>query len=156
MKTIQRLFPVLGMALVTVLLSAPSAVRAAERHLEARLVWATDDSKSPNPSHKPLEGELAKKLKLMPLKYKYYFEVNRKPFDINDKEYVKVEMSQQCYIEVKDKGETRVAVKLYGENKPSKRVDSALPKGETVAIAGDAKNGTAWLVLIYPVDSKSK
>ena len=156
MKTIQRLFPVLGMALVTVLLAASITVRAAERNLEARLIWATDDSKSPNPSHKPVEGELAKKLKLMPLKYKNYFEVNRKPFVINDKEYVKVEMSKLCYIEVKDKGESKVTVKLYGENKPYKRVDSALPKGETVAIAGDDKNGTAWLVLVYPVDSKGK
>jgi hypothetical protein len=157
MKTIQRFFPIwVGLALVTVFLSASTIVRAAERNLEARLVWATDDSKSPNPAHKLLEGELARKLKNMPLKYKNYFEVNRKPFVINDKDYVKVEMSKRCYIEVKDKGETRVTVKLYGEGKPTKRVDSPLPKGETVAIAGDDKNGTAWLVLVYPVDGKGK
>lgn len=130
--------------------------QAAERKLEARLVWASDADKSPDPSHKPLEGDLAKKLKAMPLKYKNYFEVKRLGFAINDKTYVKVEMSKQCYIEVKDKGENRVTVKLYGEGKMVKRVDSPLPKGETVTIAGDDKDGTAWLVMVYPCDPPAK
>jgi hypothetical protein len=133
-----------------------SPASAAERMIEARLLWATDDEKSPDPSHKKIEGALAQKLKSMPLKYKNYFEVNRKSFAINDTDYVKVDVSKQCYIEVKDKGENRVTVKLYGEGKLTKRVDSALPKGETVAIAGDDKNGTAWLVVVYPIDAKPK
>jgi hypothetical protein len=130
--------------------------RAAERKLEAQLLWATDDAKSPDPNHKPVDGDLSRKLKSIPLKYKHYFEVKRQAFDINDKAYTKVEMSKQCYIEVKDKGESRVTVKLYGEGRFVKRLDSALPKGETVTIAGDDKNGTAWLVVVYPCHSKAK
>src|SRR5690242_12336102 len=53
---------------------------AAERKLEARLIWGTNDEKSPNASHKKLEGEMAKKLGEMPFKWKNYFEVNRQSF----------------------------------------------------------------------------
>jgi hypothetical protein len=142
--------------LLGVILAAAVMLPATEptgRKLETRLLWGTDDSKSPDPTHKPLEGALAKKIKSMPLKYKNYFEVKRLTFAINDKEYTKVEMSKQCYIEVKDKGENRVTVKLYGEGRMVKRVDSPLPKGETITIAGDDKNGTAWLVVVYPFEA---
>jgi hypothetical protein len=135
---------------------ASTAVQAAERKLEAQLLWGTDDAKSPDPNHKPVDGVLDKKLKSIPLKYKHYFEVKRQGFTINDKEYTRVEMSKQCYIEVKDKGENRVTVKLFGEGKWVKRLDSPLPKGETMAIAGDDKNGTAWLVVVYPCESTSR
>jgi hypothetical protein len=131
-------------------------IQAAERKLEAQLLWATDDAKSPDPHHKPVDPVLDKKLKSIPLKYKNYFEVRRQTFVITDKDYSKVEMSKQCYIEVKDKGENRVTVKLYGEGKLVKRLDSPLPKGETVTIAGDDKNGTAWLVVVYPCEAKAK
>jgi hypothetical protein len=130
--------------------------QAAERKLEAQLLWATDDAKSPDPHHKPVDPVLDKKLKSIPLKYKSYFEVKRQVFVINDKDYSKVEMSKHCYIEVKDKGENRVTVKLYGEGKFVKRLDGPLPKGETVTIAGDDKNGTAWLVVVYPCEVKPK
>jgi hypothetical protein len=150
----QRLLGLLALTLACGAL--PPQARAAERHLEAQLVWATDDPKSPNPNHKPVDATLDKKLKSIPLKYKHYFEVRRQHFAINDKDYVKVEMSKHCYIEVKDKGDNRVTVKLYGEGKFVKRLDSPLPKGETVAIAGDDKNDTAWLVVVYPVNGKAK
>ncbi|MCX6905541.1 MAG: hypothetical protein NTW03_19095 [Verrucomicrobia bacterium] len=128
------------------------AAEASGRKLEARLLWGTDDAKSPDPSHKPLDGTLAKKIKSMPLKYKNYFEVKRLTFAINDQDYTKVEMSKQCYIEIKDKGESKVAVKLYGEGKMVKRVDSPLPKGETIILGGDDKNGTVWLVVVTPYE----
>jgi hypothetical protein len=143
-------------ALVMGWMSVQPDAQGAERKLEAQLLWATDDAKSPDPNHKPVDADLNRKLKSIPLKYKHYFEVKRQTFGITDKTYTKVEMSKQCYIEVKDKGETRVTVKLYGEGKFVKRLDSALPKGETVTIAGDDKNGTAWLVVVYPCQSKTK
>ena len=37
------------------------AAVAADRKMEARLIWGTNDDKSPDPKHKPLDGELAKK-----------------------------------------------------------------------------------------------
>jgi len=56
---------------------------------------------------------------------------------------------------VKDKGETRVTVKLYGEGKFAKRWTAPLPKGETVVIAGDDKNGTPGWWWFYPANPRA-
>jgi hypothetical protein len=132
------------------------AAMAAERKVEARLIWATNDEKSPNPKHKALDGDLAKKLHDMPLKWKNYFEVNRMVFTINDARYTNIVMSKKCSIEVKDKGGNNVTVKLYGEGKQVNRVDKPLPKGEVLTIGGDAKDNNAWLITVRPVSSESK
>lgn len=129
---------------------------AAERKIEARLIWGTNEEKSPDPKHKPLEGDLAKKLHDMPLKWKNYFEVNRKVFTISDSAYTNVVMSKQCTIEVKDKGANNVTVKLYGEGKPVRRVDKPLPKGEVLTIGGDDKNNSAWFITVRQVSVESK
>src|SRR6185503_19448416 len=91
---------------------------AAERKMEARLIWGTNEDKSPDPQHKRLDGELAQKLHKMPLKWKNFFEVNRQVFTITDTNYTKVVMSKKCSIEVKDKSAEspeKVTVKLYAE-----------------------------------------
>src|SRR4051812_28463400 len=72
---------------------------AAERKMEARLIWGTNEEKSPNPNHKPLDGELAKKLREMPLKWRNFFEVNRQIFTITDQRYTNIVMSKKCSIE---------------------------------------------------------
>ncbi|HMJ88160.1 MAG TPA: hypothetical protein VK530_00005, partial [Candidatus Acidoferrum sp.] len=105
---------VVAVALGATVLTASTA----ERKIEARLIWGTNEDASPEPSHKPLQGDLARKLAEMPLKWKNYFEVDRKVFTINDKVYTNVVMSKKCTIEVKDKGNNNVTVKLYGEGKP--------------------------------------
>jgi hypothetical protein len=124
--------------------------------MEARLIWGTDEAKSPDPKHKPLDGDLAKKLRDMPLKWKNYFEVNRQVFTINDKDYTNVVMSKQCSIQVKDKGANAVTVKLFGQGKQVNRVDKPLPKGEVLTIGGDAKNNSAWLITVRPLSGESK
>jgi hypothetical protein len=133
-----------------------TAVTAAERKMEARLIWGTNDDKSPNPNHKPLDGELAKKLREMPLKWKNFFEVNRQVFTITDQRYTNIVMSKKCAIEVKDKGANNVTVKLYGEGKQVNRVDKPLPKGEVLTIGGDAKDNNAWFITVRPVNGDSK
>jgi len=124
--------------------------------MEARLIWGTNEGKSPNPSHKPLDGELAKKLRDMPLKWKNFFEVNRVVFTINDKVYTNIVMSKKCSIEVKDKGGNNVTVKLYGDGKQVNRVDKPLPKGEVLTIGGDAKDNNAWFITVRPLNNDSK
>lgn len=132
------------------------SLSAAERKMEARLIWGTNGEKSPEPSHKPLEGDLAKKLNEMPLKWKNYFEVNRTIFTITDKAYTNIVMSKKCTIEVKDKGNNNVTVKLYGEGKPVNRVDKPLPKGEVLAIGGEDKGNNAWFITVRPVNDDGK
>ncbi len=135
-----------------------AAAVAADRKMEARLIWGTNEDKSPDPKHKLLDGELAKKLREMPLKWKNFFEVNRQVFTINTNHYTNIVMSKQCTIEVKNKGANNVAVKLYGQGKQVNRVDKPLPKGEVLTIGGDAKDNNAWFITVRPVnggDSKS-
>lgn len=145
----------LGFAALVFATTLGAAV-AAERKMEARLIWGTNEDKSPNPSHKPLDGELAKKLRDMPLKWKNYFEVNRQVFTINDKVYTNIVMSKKCSIEVKDKGANNVTVKLYGDGKQVNRVDKPLPKSEVLTIGGDAKDNNAWFITVRPLNSESK
>lgn len=124
--------------------------------MEARLIWGTNEDKSPNPSHKPLDGELARKLREMPLKWKNYFEVNRHVFTINTTTYTNIQMSKKCRIEVKNKGGNNVTVKLFGEGKQVNRVDKPLPPGEVLTIGGDDKNNSAWFITVRPVSGESK
>lgn len=132
------------------------AASAAERKMEARLIWGTNEDKSPNPKHKPLDGELAKKLRDMPLKWRNFFEVNRQVFTINTSNYTTVVMSKQCSIEVKEKAGNNVTVKLYGQGKQVNRVDKPLPKGEVLTIGGDAKDNNAWFITVRPLNEDSK
>jgi hypothetical protein len=133
-----------------------SIAAAAERKMEARLIWGTNADKSPDATHKHLDGELAKKLREMPLKWKNFFEVNRQTFTINTTNYTKIVLSKKCTIEVKDKGGNNVTVKLYGEGKQVNRVDKPLPKGEVLTIGGDAKDNNAWFITVRPVNTESK
>jgi hypothetical protein len=137
-------------------LVAAIAASAADRKMEARLIWGTNEDKSPNPSHKPLDGELARKLREMPLKWKNYFEVDRHVFTINTTTYTNIEMSKKCRIEVKDKGGNNVTVKLFGEGKQVNRVDKPLPMGEVLTIGGDAKDKNAWFITVRPINGDTK
>jgi hypothetical protein len=132
------------------------AATAAERKMEARLIWGTNEEKSPNPKHKPLEGDLAKKLREMPFRWKNFFEVNRVVFNINTTNYTEVVLSKKCSIQMKDKGGNNVTVKLFGEGKQVNRVDKPLPKGEVLTIGGDAKDNNAWFITVRPLNSDTK
>ena len=127
---------------------------AAERKMEARLIWGTDAASSPDPKHKPLDRDLAKKLRDMPLKWTNYFEVNRTNFTINDREYTNIVMSKQCSIQVKEKGTNTVTVKLIGQGKQISHVDKPLPRGEVLTIGGDAKNNSAWFIMVRPLNGE--
>jgi hypothetical protein len=138
------------------LLAGLVASIAADRQIEARLIWGTNEGKSPDPAHKPLEGDLAKKLRDLPFKWTNYFEVNRRVFAINDKVYTNIVMSKQCEIALKDKGNNNITVKLFGQGKEVKRVDKPLPKGEVLTIGGDDKNNSAWLITVRPLNGKDE
>jgi hypothetical protein len=54
------------------LASCASSVSAAELHLEAKLIWGTDDEKSPDPNHKPVDAVTAEQFRKV-FRWKYYF-----------------------------------------------------------------------------------
>lgn len=127
------------------------ALFAADVKLEALLVWATNDGTSPKPEHRPIGPALKKKFENMPFKWKNYFEEKRVQFNITTNAYTKVEINNTCYFDVKDLGEARIKVKLYGKDKEVIRHEKPLPDGETLIFAGDDKNDhsqSAWFIVI--------
>ena len=127
-------------------------VLAADLKIEAQLVWGTADAKSPNPQHKPVEADILKKLRELPLKWSHYFEVTRKQVALPAKATRKFELGR-CDIEITSLGGLDVEVTLLatGGKKIVKRTQ-AFPKGEILVLGGNAPNSTAWLAILKRID----
>jgi hypothetical protein len=134
--------------LFTFAMCGQTAVRAATLKLEVQLLWGTNDEHSPDPRHKPVEPEVQAKLKDLPLKWTHYFEVRRKNFEVPPSGHNKVSLSQKCQIEVKNLGDPRLEIVLFGKGKETLRRTQSLSKGEMLVLGGNAPNSTAWLVVL--------
>jgi hypothetical protein len=133
------------------ILTCRSAI-AADFHLQAQLLWATDGEKSPEgKNYKPVEAAIAKKLKDIPLKWKNYFEVNRTNFVVASTAVRKVAISEKCQLEVSTRGDSSIEVKLIGKTKEVIKRTQSLPPGEILAVGGNSPNDTGWLVVIRQV-----
>jgi hypothetical protein len=122
--------------------------RAGDLKVEAQLLWATDDAKSPNPEHKLVEPDLKQKLKRLPLKWANYFEETRKVFMVPQGGSKRVALSERCELEVKNVDGSKVEVTHFGKGKKVATRTQALPKGEMLVLGGNAPNATAWLVVL--------
>lgn len=144
----------LAYAVAAVVILSPHLLRAdpAEMKLEAQLIWGTNDSKSPDPEHKPVAPEVARKLKSVPFKWTNYFEVTRKPFSVAPSGEKKVRLSRECEIKVKNLGKSQIEVHLYGKGELVGKITQSLPKGELLVTGGNAANFTAWFVVLKQVD----
>jgi len=128
------------------------AVQAAELKYEARLIWATNDKKSPDSKHKEVDPEIRKKLDTLNLKWANYFEVHRKQFSLAKGAVEKVAMSDKCSIEVRDVDGKKVEVSLIGKGEQVWKGTKLLPKGDILVLGGNAPNSTAWLVTLKRVE----
>jgi len=126
-------------------------VRASESgRVEVILVWATNDERSPDPKHKPVDAELARKLGKSPYRWKHYFEVSRQMPSIPTGQVKKdIKISEKCTLDIKNLGNDWMEIKLYGDGKLISTHKEELP----LILAGDAKNDTAWLVVIKKVEA---
>jgi len=122
--------------------------------VEAQLIWGTNDPQSPDPKHKPIEASLAKKLSNSPYRWKNYFEVNRVVVDVPvSVTKTNVPISKHCKLDIKNVGDNRVEVTLHGDGKPVIGHKGSLANGWQLILSGDAKNDTAWLVVIKKADT---
>jgi len=139
--------------MLTGLFTACTAVQsnAADMKLEAQLLWGTDDAKSPNPKHKPIDANLKKKLKQL-LKWSNYFEETRKRLDVPLGATRRLALSDMCEIEVKNIDGNRVEVTHFGRGKKVGTRIQPLPKGETLVLGGNAPDATAWLIVLHQVE----
>src|SRR5262245_31008571 len=152
----QRLFSCMagrGFLVFLLLCGSVFEAPAAELKLEAKLIWATNDDKSPDPNHKPVDAATAEKLSKV-FKWKNYFVVNRLVKVVPSRGSNRFELSKQCTIEIRELEGPRVEVKLIGEGKEVHKTTKALSKGEWFTYAGDDKNESAWFVIITELDEK--
>lgn len=148
-KLLTRWFGMVVLFLLFV--ASPAETLAADLKIEARLVWGTNEDKSPN--HKPVDSALAKKLSKV-FKWHNYFEINRIVATVPENQSTNINMSSKCVLEVKNLGNARVEVKLIGKGKLVSKSAQTLTPGEDLIVAGDDKNDTAWFVVIRSVDSR--
>ncbi|MDQ6633057.1 MAG: hypothetical protein M3Y82_15095 [Verrucomicrobiota bacterium] len=144
--TSRLFFPLIFLSLVF----NSAAVTPADTKLELQLIWGTNDPQSPDPKHKPLEPELAKKMEKSPYKWKNYFEVNRQAIQVAPNATQKSKMSPQCEVEVKNLSDGRIEVKLFGNGKEVSKHIHPLANGLLI-VGGDCKNDTAWFVMVKPL-----
>jgi len=124
---------------------------AANLKLEAKLIWGTDDDKSPNPDHKEVDPVTRERLRKV-FKWKNYFVVNRVVKEVPNRASNKFELSKECTIEIKELEGPKVEVKLIGKGKEVHKTTLTISKGESVVYSGDDKNQSAWFVYITELD----
>lgn len=121
---------------------------AAETKLEIQLVWGTNDETSPDSTHKPLEAAMVKKLGMF--KWKKYFLVNRQTIPLSPAEQ-KVRLSEQCVVEMKNLGDSRYEINVFGKGKHVLKKTGKITSAAPFVIAGDDKNDCAWFILIREI-----
>jgi hypothetical protein len=137
---------------VLLALGSPAAW-ASVLKIEAKLIWATDESKSPNPNHKPVDLQTSERLRKT-FKWKNYFVVNTLTNEVPSRGSQSFALSKKCTVEIKELEGPKVEVVLIGEGKPVHRAVKQLSKGESFVYSGDDKNETAWFVMITELEQK--
>jgi len=146
-QTARRLLALFLFAIATV------SVSAEELKLEAKLIWGTNDDKSPDPSHKPVDPDMAEKLRKV-FKWKNYFVVTNQVKIVPSRGSNRFELSKQCAIEVTELEGPRVEVKLIGEGKEVNKTIKTISKGESITFGKDDKNDCAWFAIITQLGDK--
>jgi len=130
---------------LVLLACAEIRMQAADMKFQAFLLWGTDDNKPPEgKAYKPVDPEISKKLKDLPLKWAHWFEVNQVAKE--------VPIGEKCQLNVKQLAGPEVEVSLVGKGKEVVKRKQSLPKGEMLVLGGNAPNSTAWLVLLKRIE----
>ena len=139
----------LGLGLCLMSGGTPAHAAPGEATFEATLIWGTNDETTDDPSLKPVNERIARKLKGLPFKWKRYYEVNRKRFQAASEKPVAVTMSKDCEIRVRALSrKQQVELSLYGQGNRVGTITQALPKGEMLVTGGNADNFTSWFVVL--------
>src|SRR5277367_583440 len=131
-----------------VALALPGGVAASDSvWVKIQLVWGTDDAKSPDSRHHPVDDNLAKKLSSnkSPFRWKHYFEVNSQVVSIPlNESRTGVKMSSHLTLDLKNLGKDKIETKLYGKGKALSTHRETVKKDWPLILAGNAENETAW------------
>lgn len=132
------------------------AALAGEFKVKAQLAWGTDDMKPGDSSLRELDPKIREKFRH--LRWKNYFVVKAETVSAPQKEAKKINLSDKCVIDVRDKGDGHVEVRIYsvkpGVEPTLVKTDAVaiqkLKEGHVFAFAGDTKEkwDDAWLVIV--------
>ena len=136
--------------LALVLTAFTQAVLAADTSFHASLIWGTDEMKPDKKDLRELDAKTKEKLKSI-FKWKNYFEVDSQDFKISTNEFRKLKMSSKCEVEVHNLGKDGMEIKLFGEGKLVKKIKQQTPILESLVLAGDDINSSAWFVILAPI-----
>jgi len=128
-----------------------AAPKPAEQRFHAILVWATDDEKPPEKEEelRAIEPKLKERIKF--LKWKNYFQVGeRKHISIRPNETKEIQLSHKCKLKLHETEKEGLQVQLIGENRPVLSKTQSMPLKDVLIIGGDAKDATAWMVVLVP------
>ena len=132
---------------------AVTGAQVAEVKLQAFLLWGTDDSKPPEgKAYQPVNPEIRRKLKELPLKWTNWFEVKRVECEVAEGASKEVTVSDKCQLNVSKLAGSELEVTLIGKGKEVVKRKQSLPKGEMLVLGGNAPNATAWLVVLKRIE----
>ncbi|HSU53490.1 MAG TPA: hypothetical protein VLT36_05490 [Candidatus Dormibacteraeota bacterium] len=132
--------------------SEQAARSAGAMKFQIQLIWGTNDPKSPDDKHKPVDAEVGKKLKALPLKWANYFLVNKKSLEVAPGGEKKEPISEKCAVEVQDKGKSTFEISLFGKGERVVKRSQTLHVGEMLVLGGNAPNETSWLVVVKRIE----
>jgi len=115
----------------------------------AILIWGTDGERPEGKDLKDVDNNLKEKFKKI-FKWKNYFEVTRKPFDLKTGDTHMLKLSSKCDVKVHQSEKEGMEVELIGEGNFVVKRKQAMPLTDILILAGDDKNATAWFVVIKP------
>lgn len=128
------------------------SVRAGEMKLVIQLIWGTNDAKSPDPKHKAVDNKVAAKLKKLPFKWQYYYEVCSHDASVQTGKTHSQKLSKECEVKIQNLGDDNVEVQLFGKGELVSKISQKLTKGEFLVTGGNAANLTAWFVVLRQAD----
>ena len=145
-----RRFRLLLLALVFSLVAV--GVHAEEIKLEAKLIWASNEEKSPKPEHKPVDKATEAKLKKLFPEWKYFFVETNVVQVVPSRGANKFTLSKACTLEITELEGPRVEVKLIGNGKPVHKAVKEISKGGWFVYRGDDKHASAWIVVVTQLE----
>src|SRR5256885_7131204 len=145
-----RIVPAIFLGLIVCAFVTIHAADAAKKtaRIEVQLLWGTDLDKSPNPKHKPLDSDVAHRIKALPLKFKNYFLVSKNIVEIPIGVAKKVDVSEKCQIELKNLDNLKFQATFFGKGKQVAQRTQELPLGDILVHGGNAPGSNAWLVVL--------
>jgi hypothetical protein len=136
-----------ALSLLMLVGNAHTALAGGETTFDVQLIWGTDGEKPKDKPFREVDPKFKDKLKSV-FKWKNYYEVNRQALSIPKDGQQRLRLSDKCDIQVQDLGNSRVEVRLFGEGRPVVKKAQPVAAGESIVLAGDLWNDTAWFVVL--------